>query len=111
MRIGMTGIASASFATSEPPPPPPTPQPLYWRFLRLRHVRPNGWQRAVLVEGVVAVAVTLVLADLASAWTLLVLPLATAVVGKGHDVLTAWLPTRQPLPPLPPAGWNDYLPL
>src|SRR4051794_2037706 len=65
--------------------------PLYWRLLRLRHVHPNGWQRAVLVEGVLAVAVTLVLADVASAWTLLALPVASAVIVKAHDVLVGMM--------------------
>lgn len=65
--------------------------PLYWRALRLKHLRPNGWQRAVLVEGVLALAVVLVLADVATAWTLLVLPLASALLVKGHDVLAGLL--------------------
>lgn len=68
-----------------------TKPPLYWRMLRLRRVHPNGWQRAMLVEGVVGVAVVLVLADVASAWTLLALPLASAVVVKAHDVLAGLL--------------------
>ena len=68
-----------------------TKPPLYWRMLRLRWVHPNGWQRALLVEGVVGVAVVLVLADVASAWTLLVLPLASAIVVKAHDVLAGLL--------------------
>ena len=66
-------------------------RPLYPRLLRLRHVHPNGWQRAVLGEGALALAVVLVLADLASAWTLLVLPLGVAVVVKAHDVLAGLL--------------------
>jgi len=65
--------------------------PLYWRVLRLRHLRPNGWQRAILVEGVIGLSVVLVLADVASAWTLLVMPLASAAVVKGHDVLLGML--------------------
>ena len=69
--------------------------PLYWRLLRLRTIHPNGWQRALLVEGVGAVAVILVLADAASAWTLLVLPLAAAAVVKGHDVLAGLLSARR----------------
>jgi hypothetical protein len=70
---------------------PAAKPPLYWRLLRLRHVRPNGWQRAVFVEGVLALSLVLVLADVASAWTLLVLPLASAVVVKAHDVLVGML--------------------
>lgn len=85
--------------------------PLYWRMLRLRQVRPNGWQRAVLVEGVTAVAVTLVLADVASAWTLVVLPVAAALVVKAHDVIAGWLPTRQPVEALPPPRLADYAPM
>jgi len=85
--------------------------PLYWRMLRLRHVRPNGWQRAVLVEGVTAVAVTLVLADVASAWTLVVLPLAAAAIVKGHDVIAGWLPHRRPVETLPPPRLADYGPV
>jgi len=66
-------------------------KPLYPRLLRLRHIHPNGWQRAALGEGMLALAVVLVLADLASAWTLLVLPVALAVVVKAHDVLAGLL--------------------
>jgi hypothetical protein len=61
--------------------------PLYWRLLRLRQLRPNGWQRALLVEGSVAVGVLLVLADAATAWTVLVLPVVVALVVKANDLL------------------------
>lgn len=64
---------------------------LYPRLLRLRHVRPNGWQRALLGEGALAVAGLLVLADVATAWSLLVLPLAVAVLVKSHDLLAGVL--------------------
>lgn len=77
--------------------------PLYWRLLRLRHLHPNGWQRAVLVEGVLALAVVLVLADVATAWTLLVLPLVAAAFVKGHDVLVGMLRPRTRTAP-PPVG-------
>jgi hypothetical protein len=66
-------------------------RPLYPRLLRLRHLHPNAWQRAVLGEGALAVAALLVLADVASAWTLLVLPLGVAVVVKLHDVVAGVL--------------------
>jgi hypothetical protein len=86
--------------------------PLYWRLLRLHHVRPNGWQRAVLVEGVLLVAVVLTLADVATAWTLLLLPLASMAVVKAHDVLAAMLSTGGTRPePLPPPALDDYLPV
>lgn len=64
----------------------PSP-PLYWRLLRLKHIHPNGWQRALLVEGVFGVAAVLTLADVATAWTLVVLPLAVAAVVKLNDVV------------------------
>jgi hypothetical protein len=86
------------------------PQPLYWRFLRLHHVRPNGWQRAILVEGVIAVAVTLVLADVASAWTLLVLPATSALLVKAHDVVAGMLQASRPREPLSPPEVGDYTP-
>ena len=70
---------------------PAAKRPLYPRLLHLQHIHPNAWQRAVLGEGAVALAVLLVLADLATAWTLLVLPLAVAAVVKGHDLLAGLL--------------------
>lgn len=76
--------------------PPKVKRPLYPRLLRLRHVQPNGWQRAVLGEGALVVAIILVLADLASAWTLIVLPIAVAVVVKGHDALAGLLQQQLP---------------
>jgi hypothetical protein len=71
-------------------------QPLYPRLLRLRNVHPSAWQRAVLGEGMAALGVLLSLADLASAWSILVLPVAMAVVVKAHDVITGLLPERGP---------------
>ena len=65
----------------------------YPRLLRLRHVRLRAWQRAVLGEGSLVLAVLLVLADLASAWALLVLPVLVAVLVKAHDVVAGLLPT------------------
>lgn len=82
----------------------PTRRPLYSRLLRLRHISPNVWQRALLGEGALTVAIVLVLADVASAWTLLVLPLAVAVVVKANDWLAGFLrrppkPTKVAKPP------------
>ena len=65
--------------------------PLYPRLLRLRNVHPNGWQRAVLVEGMVLVGALAALADLATAWAPAVLPVAAGVVVKFHDVLAGLL--------------------
>lgn len=66
-------------------------RPLYSRLLDLQHIRPNTWQRAVLGEGSVAVAAVLVLADVSSAWGLLVLPASVAAMVKSHDVVTGLL--------------------
>jgi len=85
-----------------------TKTPLYPRLLRLRHVAPNAWQRAVLGEGALGVAGLLVLADLATAWTLVALPVAVAVVVKAHDGLAGLLarPPRE-RPPREPASEMD----
>jgi hypothetical protein len=82
----------------DPPKPKAPKRPLYVRLLHLRHIAPNAWQRAVLGEGSLALAVVLVLADVATAWTLLVLPLAVAALVKAHDLL-AWLLGRPEVPP------------
>jgi len=81
---------------SEPSTAEKSRTPLYPRLLRLRHIAPNAWQRALLGEGALALAALLVLADLATAWTLLVLPLAVAVVVKAHDLLAARLSANDP---------------
>lgn len=64
---------------------------MYARTLRLRYVRPRSWHRALFVEGAIAVAIVIVLADLASAWLILALPLAIAVLVKFHDVISGAL--------------------
>lgn len=64
---------------------------IYARLLRLHHLQPNGWQRAVLAEGSLTVAVLLVLADVATAWSLLVLPATVAAVVKLDDLLVGLL--------------------
>ncbi len=66
---------------------------MYPRLLRLRHVHPSAWQRAALGEGALLVATLLTLADVASAWTLVGLPLAVAGVVKAHDLLAGLLAT------------------
>ncbi len=72
---------------------------LYARLLGLHHLRLRAWQRAVLAEGALVVALLLALADLASAWTIVVLPLAVAAVVKAHDVLAGLLAGRPTAPP------------
>jgi len=69
------------------PPTRPAKRPIYPRPLRLQHVHPNAWQRAVLGEGSLVVGVLLAMADLVSAWSIVVLPVAVAGVVKAHDLL------------------------
>ena len=75
---------------------PKAKKPLYPRLLRLRHIRPNAWQRAVLGEGAIGVGVLLAMADLASAWTIVALPVAVAGVVKAHDALQGLLDRGDP---------------
>ena len=79
---------------AEPAPAPDikkAKKPLYPRLLRLQHIHPNAWQRAALGEGAIGVGVLLSMADLASAWTILALPLAVAAIVKAHDALQGLL--------------------
>jgi hypothetical protein len=71
----------------------PSRRPMYWRLLRLRHVRPNGWHRALFVEGSLVVGGLLALAGVASAWTVVALPVVVAVLVKAHDVLLGAMAT------------------
>jgi hypothetical protein len=66
-------------------------RPFYPQLLRLRNVHPNTWQRAVLGEGMIVLGGLLALADVASAWSMLVLPIAVGAVVKAHDVLAGHL--------------------
>lgn len=91
-------VERASSPAAAPVGPSPRRAPLYWRALRLHHVHPNGWQRAVLLEGVIGAAVVLVLAGIASLWTLLVLPVVAAILVKLHDVLKGGLVAPAPAP-------------
>jgi len=77
--------------TSDTAAPRRHKEPLYPQLLRLRHVHPNAWQRALLGEGMALVGGLLAMADLASAWSIVVLPLAVAGVVKAHDVVKGWL--------------------
>ena len=61
--------------------------PLYPRLLQLQHIHPNSWQRALLGEGMIGAGALLAMADLASAWSMAVLPVAVGGVVKAHDVL------------------------
>lgn len=72
--------------------------PLYPRLLQLKNVHPNAWQRAVLGEGMAVLGALLVMADLASGWSIVVLPVAMAAVVKSHDVMAGLLTEEEPAP-------------
>ena len=74
------------------------PRPLYARLLRLRHTALSRWQAVVLFDGVLVVGVLMALAEVASAWTPVVLPAAVALVVKAYDVVAGLAG------PFPPAG-------
>jgi hypothetical protein len=82
-------------ASAEPTDAAPTEEvehrPMYWRVLRLHHIRPNGWLRALYLEGSIGLAVVLVLAEAASVWTIVALPVLVAVLVKANDVLVGAL--------------------
>ena len=70
-------------------------QPFYTRMLRLRHIAPRPWQRAVLGEGSIALAGLLVMTDMASSWVLVALPVAVAGAVKFHDLVAGALTTAK----------------
>ena len=97
----------AAGAIPDVSPAMPVAPPMYWRVLRLSAVRPNGWQRAALVEGVIGISIVLALADVASAWTIVVLPLVAMAIVKVHDYLAGLLEPARRVDP-PPARAADY---
>ncbi len=69
--------------------------------MRLRVLRLRTWHRVLLGDAVLVLAGLLVLADLASAWTLVILPLSVAAIVKLHDVVAGLLPRGTPMAPVP----------
>ncbi len=74
-------------------------RPLLVRLLRLRHLHPAGWQRVLLGDVPLVLALLLVLADLASAWLLLALPAAVAVMVVLHEVVAGRVARDAARPP------------
>jgi hypothetical protein len=73
----------------------PPPATLYARVLFLRRTRLRWWVRSIYLEGAVVVGFVLYLANVASAWVIVVLPAAIAVMVKVYDLVvsaTARLP-------------------
>ncbi len=83
------------------------PRPLYWRILRLRVVRPGAITRVFLVEGLLAVAVLMMLAEAASAWSLVVLPAVGMAIVKAHDLLAVQLGASAAHPPSRAEHWHS----
>jgi demethoxyubiquinone hydroxylase (CLK1/Coq7/Cat5 family) len=89
--------------TNLPHDPAPAPVPkarggvdhvhrsFYLSLLRLNRVRPTGLQRIVLIEGSFALGVVIALADIASAWIVLILPLLVTAAVKFEDVVATAL--------------------
>lgn len=63
----------------------------YVRLLRLRRVHPGFWTETVYVYGAALVGAVLYLADLATAWSILVLPLTVAATVKLYDLVVSAL--------------------
>lgn len=66
-------------------------RPLYARALRLRHINPGGVLCFLYLEGTLALAVLLALAEQVSWWALAVLPLTVAAMVKFNDVVAGAL--------------------
>jgi len=94
-RVERDEEAAPAEVTAETPPedapPKKVKKPLYPRLLRLQHIEPNAWQRAALGEGAVGAGVLLSMADLATAWSIVALPVAVAVIVKANDALQGLL--------------------
>jgi hypothetical protein len=73
---------------AEGPRPVAARQPLYARLLRLRRTRLHWLLRALYFEGALALGVVLYLADAASAWVIVALPVTIAVAVKIYDVVS-----------------------
>lgn len=80
-------------------------QPLYARLLRLEHIQPGPWWCFLFLEGSLALAGVLVLADWVNLWGLVVVPLAVAGAVKLNDVVTGALP-----PTVAPSARSDAKP-
>jgi hypothetical protein len=62
-------------------------RPLYFRILRVRHLKARPWVVFVLFEGSIAVGILLALAEFISWWGVLAIPVAVAAMVKINDVV------------------------
>jgi hypothetical protein len=63
-------------------------RPLYFRLLRIRHLKARPWVVFLLFEGSFGLAILLALAEMVNLWGLLAIPLAVAAMVKVNDVIT-----------------------
>jgi hypothetical protein len=70
-------------------------RPLYFRLLRVRHLKARPWAVFLLFEGSIGLGVLLALAEIVSWWGVLAVPVAIAAMVKVNDVLAGAL--REPL--------------
>jgi hypothetical protein len=70
-------------------------RPLYFRLLRVRHLKARPWVVFLLFEGSFGLAALLALAEIVNMWGLLAIPVAVAAMVKVNDVITG--ATLEPL--------------
>jgi hypothetical protein len=63
-------------------------RPLYFRLLRVRHLKARPWVVFLLFEGSFVLAILLALADMVNLWGLLAIPVTVAAMVKVNDVIT-----------------------
>jgi hypothetical protein len=73
----------------------PPARPLYFRILRVRHIRPGWLASLVIFEGSCFVGILLSFAELTDPWAILAVPAAVAVMLKFNDAVAGAL--KRPL--------------
>jgi hypothetical protein len=62
-------------------------RPLYFRLLRINHLRPRGPVTFALFEGSIGIAVLLALAEIISWWGVFAIPASVALMVKLNDIV------------------------
>jgi hypothetical protein len=62
-------------------------RPLYFRLLRINHLRPRGPVTFALFEGSIGIAVLLALAEIVSWWGVFAIPASVALMVKLNDIV------------------------
>lgn len=63
-------------------------RPLYFRLLRVRHLKVRPWLAFLLFEGSFGLGILLALADIVNYWGIIVIPVAVAAMVKINDMIT-----------------------